>query len=162
MGTQENDESQDREILAVATAALVARVGALADAIQVFNHRIDNFSKELAEKPDDAEVKLITGLAHAERKRHLKWALLSAVVCAAIASSISYMFTTVQLHERNRVGYSGCISTNDRVHVIADSFRNVVKGASKASPMVVKVNESADRIEATVRDCERLYPKDQR
>jgi hypothetical protein len=142
------DETARREILATATAALVSRVGALADAVQVSNHKIDTLRKELAQKPDDEEVQFIMGLAHKERRRHFQWALGAGLVSAIVASGISYAFANNQLEKLRDTNYNGCIATNKRVEAVSHAFSQM--GA---------VAEVTDQIDATKRPCEKLYAK---
>lgn len=77
-------------ILAVATEVLSARVGSLADAVQMNNRKMDDFAKELNRKPDDAEIRFISGLAATERNRHLRYALATALSSSFVAGYIAF------------------------------------------------------------------------
>lgn len=112
-------EAKDKaEILARATELLSARVGTLADAVQINNSKIDKFQKELNRKPDDVEVQLITGMAEAERKRHFKWAIATAVLSSILAATIGAIaaYTVAQKHGQERC------RVNDRNIAIIVSF----------------------------------------
>lgn len=154
----DEDDRYRTEVLTTATNALVSRVGALADAMQVNNHKIDALSAELATKPDDAEVQFITGLAAAERKRHLWWAIGSGVISAVVAGGVSYHFSNQQVDELRRNNYNGCLATNHRVEETSGAFRDVVNGYPE-SEMTKRVLAGADRIDATRRNCEKIYAK---
>lgn len=86
--------------LAVATEVLSSRVGTLADAVQINNFKIDQLQKELNKKPDDAEVQFITGLAKAERKRHFRWAISTALLAAVGSAGVAYKVANEQGQER--------------------------------------------------------------
>lgn len=89
--------------LAVATEVLSSRVQALADAVQINSNQMIEFAKELNTKPDDTEVQFITGLAQEERKRHLKYAIGTAVIAALVSGYVSYDVAARQSEERCQI-----------------------------------------------------------
>lgn len=153
------------EHLARATDLLSSRVAALADAVQINNHKIDQLRKEVNLKPDDVEVKLITGLAQAERARHLKFAVGTALTCAGVAGGIAFYasdsLSDAQHTERVRVGYEACLASNERTLVNSSVFRDVAdilpEGEAKE-----RILSGATTLDTTLRDCETIYPKEQR
>lgn len=91
------------DALLSATEMLSNRVGTLADAVQTNNYKIDLLQREVNQKPDDQEVKFITGLASEERKRHLKWAVTTALITSVVSGAIAYEVATEQGIERCEV-----------------------------------------------------------
>lgn len=148
------------EVLAIATESLTQRVGTLADAVQVNNYKIDLLRNEVDKKPDDEEVRFITGLAQQERAKHLKWAFVTGVVCAVLSGGVAAAYGQHQLHERNKIGYSGCVTNNQRAYAVRDTFENVAKIATPRAAKEIK--EGAVRVEKTILDCEKRYPKEKR
>lgn len=78
------------QALASATDLLSNRVAALADAVQTNNHRIEVFQNELNKKPDDEEVQFIACLSKDERRRHLKYAIGTAIITSIVSGYVAY------------------------------------------------------------------------
>lgn len=78
------------EVLAAATEILSARVQTLADVVQINNEAIGALKREVDQKPDDTELQFIAGLARQERKRHLWYAISTALIAMTIGGYTSY------------------------------------------------------------------------
>lgn len=95
-------KAEDRaSVLATATEALSSRVQTLVDAVQTNNKKIDKLQHEINKKPDDVEVQFITGLASDQRSRHLRYAIVTAIIVSVISSAIAFGTATV-------LSYKGC------------------------------------------------------
>lgn len=79
---------QDR--LAAATETLTHRVESLTGVVETNNRAVKQLRSEVNRKPDDSEIQFITGMARQQRRRHLRFAVLTSAACAALASSISF------------------------------------------------------------------------
>lgn len=95
-------------------------MGALADAVRINNHKIDLLQSELNKKPDDVEVKLITGMATAERQRHLKWAVTTAVLASILSGVVAYKTAEMQGHGRCKVNAQNIQSLVNLLESIPD------------------------------------------
>lgn len=94
---------QRQQTLIAATDLLSRRVGTLADAVQINNSAIDILRKEVNQKPDDVELKLLTGLGSVERQRHLKWSVVTSIIAATLAGAVAYSTAQFQGHQRCQV-----------------------------------------------------------
>lgn len=144
-------------VLAVATEVLSSRVGTLADAVQINNAKIDDLQKELNKKPDDAEVRFITGMAATERNRHLRYALATSVVAALFAGAISYTFAEREIAERTRQANIACERGNFRSEISASVYDDIRKSLPKG-PVADRLEKAANEIRKTQADCDNLHP----
>ena len=157
------------DALTLATEILSNRVGTLADAVQMNNYKIDRLQKEVNCKPDDTEVRFITGMAKAERTKHLKYAIATGAVTAALSSVFTYV--VIQQSNRNdlirsnQVSYSGCKAANERSFRTAEGFikvANLVPPDKRGEPLYKSLTETSRSLNELIRDCEGLYPKEDR
>lgn len=152
-------------ILAKATDLLSNRVGALADAVQINNIKIDRLRDEVNQKPDDVEVKLITGLAEAERGKHFRYALATSILSAVIAGVVAFSFANYNSskanQERTQTGYEACMAYNERTALTTKVFRDVAASLPDGEPKT-RIVAGAEVIDGTIRDCDTIYPKEER
>lgn len=144
-------------VLTAATEMLSSRVGTLADAVQINNHKIDQLQHEINKKPDDIELHFISGLAKEERQKFLKYSVITALTAAAVASSVSYLFAQMGIDERVRQNNLACIRNNERAMVISDEFRNIARLA-RDTRVKEELIEGAGRLDGLRAQCDKLHP----
>lgn len=143
--------------LAVATEVLSNRVQSLADVVQTNNNQMMEFRKELNQKPDDAEVQFISGLAKEERRRHLQYAIATGVISALFAGAIAYAFAEREIRERTRQANIACERNNVRAEVNADIYDDV-KQIIRNEPVSNRLEAAANELRKTIADCDALHP----
>lgn len=131
--TAAQKRAEKAESLRVATELLSSRVGALADAVQINNARIAELQKEVNCKPDDEEVKLITGMAQAERKQQLKVAIWTAVISSILAATLGGVvaFTTAEKH-----GEARCKVNAKNIEIIVDLLESRIDPEDTLQPTI--------------------------
>lgn len=86
------------EVLAAASDLLSSRVGTLVDAVRTNNEKIDRLQHEINQKPDDTEVQFITGLAKDQRTRHLRYAIITAIIASVLSGTVAFATAQVLSH----------------------------------------------------------------
>lgn len=101
----ESDDARQRALV-VATETLSSRVSSLADAVQTNNEMISGLRHEVNLKPDDSEVKFITGMAMDDRIRVRNRAIATAIMSALLSGFIAFFIADQRSDarcEKNRV-----------------------------------------------------------
>lgn len=159
-------EKSREENLAAATTNLTRRVENLIAVVQTNNKAVERLQHEVNQKPDDSEMQFIAGLAKSQRRRYLTYAITTGVVSAVLSGIVAFGAATVvssaQIRKSNQIGFEECIATNQRAIINAVAFRDVVKGAPVENTIVKQIKRAATELEESVRDCNKLYPEDER
>jgi hypothetical protein len=158
------------EILASATGNLTTQVANLTGVMGAQNKQIAKLRAEVNQKPDDVEVQLLTGMAQAERARHLHYAIITAVICGVLSGIISYLFASSMIdnliQERIVSNHTNCVQTNKRVDRAYDYYTQLAEEERKnkfiddelRAKRVTRNLDYANFLIVNRADCDKLYP----
>lgn len=158
------------EVLASASENLTTQVSNLTGVMGAQNKQIALLRKEVNQKPDDVEVQLLTGMAQAERSRHLHYAIITAIICAVVSGAIAYFFARSMINglvqERIVSNHTNCIQTNKRIDRAYDYYiqqaeeernNNFIDDELREKRVMRNMNYARFLV-ANKANCDELYP----
>lgn len=120
--------------LITATNALSSRVQNLADAVQTNNSKLDILQGEVNKKPDDVEVKFITGMAKDDRDRVRNAGFAAAIVSALVAGGVAFGVA-------NEISEDRCEDNRAALITITDFLETISNHTPTVEHTIDKLNE---------------------